>query len=213
LIVNPLTLNFGNSSEGKTLTVSKSNDNPLTDIDVTDDADWLTVTAELVDGEGLGTYLVTVNRNGLQDGPYYGTITFESSENDVDLSVTMYKGAVAVTGDAGFHYVLLIDADNYLARYQDEVFTTNGSYVYNFPSVAEGEYIVFAGTDSDNDLYIGDAGESSGAYISLDQPKIIRVNKNLGGIDFSTSFNIDLPTGLSSDTVKHEPGVRKMGTQ
>ncbi len=122
----------------------------------------------------------------------------------------MYTGVVTVTGDSGFHYVLLIDADTYLARYQDEVFATNGSYAYNFPSVEEGNYIVFAGTDSDNDFFIGDAGESSGAYISLDQPIIIRVEKNLSGIDFITSFNIDLPVELSTGTATHKSGVKRM---
>jgi len=213
LIVNPLTLNFGNSSEDKTLTVSKSNDNPLTDIDVTDDAGWLTITADAVDGEGLGTYTVAVDRNGLPDGPYYGTITFESSQNSVDISVTMYQGIVAVAGDSGFHYVLLIDVDTNLSFYQEEISAANGLYTYRFDSVAQGNYIVFAGTDSDNDFYLGDSGESSGAYISMDQPTIIRVDKNLSGIDFNTSFNLNLPTELSTDTVKSESCVRRMGTR
>ncbi len=213
LTVNPLTLNFGNSSENKTLTVSKSNDNPLTDIDVTDDADWLTITADAVDGEGIGTYTVAVDSNGLPDGPYYGTITFESSQNSIDISVTMYQGTVAVAGDSGFHYVLLIDVDTNLSFYQEEISASNGLYTYRFDSVAQGNYIVFAGTDSDNDFYLGDSGESSGAYISMDQPTIIRVDKNLSGIDFNTSFNLNLPTELSTDTVKPESRVRRMGTR
>jgi serine protease len=123
----------------------------------------------------------------------------------------MYTGFVAVSGDAGFHYVLLLDAETFLPRYQDEVFTTNGSYAYKFSSVEEGDYIVYAGTDSDNDFFVGDAGESNGAYISLDQPTTIRVNKNLAGIDFSTSFNIDFPTGLSTDTIKKSRILERLG--
>jgi serine protease len=122
----------------------------------------------------------------------------------------MFVGDVIVTGDAGFHYVLLLDADTYIARYQDEVSATNGSYAYNFDAVAEGNYIVFAGTDSDNDLYIGDSGESTGAYISLDQPVIINVDENLVGIDFNTSFNLDLPTDLSIGSGNSKSGVRRM---
>lgn len=210
MLVNPLSLNFGNSSEEMLLTVEKSSSNSLAVQSVSDNADWLTVTADLIDGDGLGTYIVAVNRDGLPDGPHYATITFESSENDVDLSVTMYKGLVTVTGDSGFHYVLLIDANTNRVRDQDEALATNGSYAYKFASVEEGDYIVFAGTDSDNDFLIGDAGESSGVYISSDQPTVIRVNKNLGGIDFHTSFNLDLPTGLSSNTVNHPLGMKRL---
>ena len=217
LIVNPLSLNFGNSAEELLLTADKSNNNNLTVQSISANAEWLTVTADVVDEDGFGTYRVTVDRDGLPDGPYYATITFESSENDVEISVTMYTGFVTVTGDTGFHYVLLVDLDTFLVYDQVEVFTTNGSYAYKFTSVEEGDYLVYAGTDSDNDFFIGDAGESSGAYISLDQPTIIRVNKNLGSIDFNTSFNIDLPTDLSIDTsthtVKYPRILKRLGTK
>jgi serine protease len=210
LLVNPLSLNFGNSTVDKTLTVSKSNDNALSVQSFSDDADWLVVTETSVDGEGMGTYTVTVDRTGLPDGPYYATISFVSSENTVDIPVTMFEGVVTVAGDSGFHYVLLLDANTYQARYQDEVSVFNGAYSYSFPSVAEGSYIVFAGTDSDNDLYIGDSGESIGAYISLDQPQIISVDQDLSGINFNTSFNLDLPTSLSTDNGKKESGLRRL---
>jgi serine protease len=215
MIVNPLSLNFGSLSEEKTLKVTKSNtSNPLTVESVTDNADWLTVTPDPGDySDGIGTYTVTVDRAFLPDGPYYGTITFESSKNSVDISVTMYQGDVTVGGDSGYHYILLIDADTYQSLYQEEVSATNGSYVYRFASVVEGDYIVFAGTDSDNDFYIGDSGESTGAYISLDQPVTIRVDENLSGIDFNTSFNLNLPMDLSTDNGKSEAPVRRMGTR
>ena len=211
MVVNPLSLNFGNSTTQKTLTVGKSSDNALTVQSFTDNADWLTVAANPdVDAEGLGTYTVTVDRTGLPDGPYYATISFVSSDNTVDISVTMFEGVVIVTGDAGFHYVLLLDADTYITRYQDEVSASNGTYSYNFDAVAEGRYIVFAGTDSDNDLYIGDSGESTGAYISLDQPITINVDEDLFNIDFNTSFNLNLPTDLSTGNGNSKAGVRRI---
>ena len=82
------------------------------------------------------------------------------TENDVEVSVIMHQGIVSMAGDSGFHYVLLLDGTTFDTMYQDEVSPNNGSYAYNFPSVAEGNYIVFAGTDSDNDYTIGDSGEA-----------------------------------------------------
>jgi hypothetical protein len=57
---------------------------------------------------------------------------------------------------------------------------------------------VFAGTDSDNDYYIGDSGEATGAFISLDQPSIITLKNHVSGINFSTSFNLKLPGAVSA---------------
>jgi len=195
LIVTPTSINFGNSSANRTITVSKSNDNPLSVDDVVVTAAWLSVTPDAeVDEEGLGTYTIAVDRTGLPDGPYWATITFASIENSVDVPVTMYNGVVEVPGNSGFHYVLLLDSETYSTFYQEEVFASNGSYSYSFTSVVPGDYIVFAGTDSDNDLFVGDSGESTGAYISLDQPTAIRVDRNLSNIDFNTTFNLNLPT-------------------
>ena len=125
----------------------------------------------------------------------------------------MFVGVVIVTGDAGFHYVLLIDADTDSPPQQYEVSAFNGSYTYNFASVAEGNYFIFAGTDSDNDIFIGDAGESIGAYISLDQPTVISVNQDLSNIDFNTSFKLNLPTDLSNDNGISGSGMRRMETK
>ena len=66
-------------------------------------------------------------------------------------------------------------------------------------SAPAGEYILFAGTDSDNDYMVGDPGESSGAYISMDQPRVIRLNRDRSGFNFTTSFNLNLPTTLTGD--------------
>jgi len=204
LLVDSVSLNFGNITTQKTVSLTKSNNDALTVNKVVVDADWLTVTADAsVDAEGIGDYLVAVDRTDIVDGPYYTTITFESTQNSVDVLVIMYQGPVSVVGDTGFHYVLLLDAKTFRSMHQDNVAVSNGEYAYYFPSVTEGNYIVFAGTDSDNDLYIGDSGEATGAYISLDQPAVIGVNRDLSNIDFNTTFNINisadhLPTEFSS---------------
>jgi len=212
LVIDPRSVNFGNSTSDKILTVSNSNENnTLTIQTITDNADWLSVTEDPeVDADGLGTYTVTVNRSDLPEGPYYATISFVSSENTVDVSVTMFVGDVIVTGDAGFHYVLLINADTFYIHDQIEVSAVNGSYTYDFASVVEGNYFIFAGTDSDNDIFIGDSGESIGAYLSLDQPTAISVNQDLSNIDFNTSFKLNLPTDFSINNVNPGSGIRRM---
>ena len=110
----------------------------------------------------------------------------------------MIKGEVAVAGNAGYHYILLIDPLTFVSVDQYDVPTpVGGIYTYSLQAPA-GKYILFAGTDSDNDYTIGDAGEASGAYISMDQPVEVTLDRNLTGYNFTTTFNINLPTASSA---------------
>jgi serine protease len=73
-----------------------------------------------------------------------------------------------------------------------------GIYSYQFENVDYGKYLVFAGSDPDNNGIICDAGEACGAYIALDNPSELKVDTDRSGIDFGSDYKIDLPTGLSN---------------
>lgn len=194
LFVSPASLNFGSTTENLTLSAVKKGDGDLVLLSISDNADWLAVTPDGVDADNLGTYNVSVDRANLSDGPYYATIIFESDSNTVEVGVTMYQGDISTTGNLGLHYILLLDTlDDNTPVDQEEVSPWNGLYPYSFTSVDKGTYSIYAGTDSDNDGYIGDAGEAIGAYISLDQPVEINVDSNLSNLDFTSSFNVNLP--------------------
>jgi len=199
LFVTPLTLNFGAANTTLTFTAENFGVDPLTvEPPAISDAEatWLVVDDAFDDDEQAGTYTVEVLRDGLADGPYATTIILESSENTVEISVSMQQG-VPTGGDAGYHYVLLLDPETFRTVAQYDVSApVNGNYPFNLKAPA-GEYILFAGTDADNDYTVGDPGESAGAYISMDQPRIIRLNRDRSGYNFTTSFNLNLPTTLT----------------
>ncbi len=210
LFVSPGSLNFGSATENLTLTAAKEGDGALSLLSVTDNADWLTVTPDGVDADNLGTYTVSADRTNLSDGPYYATIIFESDSNTVEVGVTMYQGDISAIGNLGFHYILLLDTlDDNTPVDQLGVSPLNGLYPYSFTSVADGTYSIYAGTDSDNDGYIGDAGEAIGAYISLDQPVEINVDSNLSNLDFTSSFNVNLPNSMFNKDF----GIKRLGME
>ena len=213
LVVNPGSLNFGGALTNVVLAAQNGGGGTLTVSGVTDDEDWLTVSATDVGTNGLGSYTATVNRTGLADGTYTATITFTSSENTVLVAVIMQVGGDAGTGDAGYHYVLLLDPDTFETIDQVGVEVSNGRYAYSFTDVSSGIYEIYAGTDSDNDFFIGDAGEASGAYMSLDQPVSISVNKNLTGLDFSTEFSVNLPTQPAGGEPARGPLLRRINVK
>jgi serine protease len=104
----------------------------------------------------------------------------------------MLKATSTSDSNAGFHYILLLDPNTFENLHQVVAEAQNGNYTFQFTEIPEGDYILYAGTDLDNDFAIGDAGEAAGAYLSLDQPVLLNVTGNLSGLDFSTGFSTDL---------------------
>ena len=99
LRVDPDGLNFGFLASELHVTASNGGNDqePLTVTGMSftsdDGAPWLTVTPESVDAAGLGTYRATVDRSGLADGLYTGTIVFASDPTTtVDVAVIMQVG-------------------------------------------------------------------------------------------------------------------------
>jgi serine protease len=194
LSVSPSTISFGTAFSSSTLRLTKLGDvdATLSVTSISDDSDWLNVIPDQIDGDGLGTYTVEVDRTGLAGGFYGGVIAFVSSENTVNVPVGMLVSPVGRSVDAGYHYVLLLDPATYETLEQVDATLDDGVYRFSFSNVGEGDYLLYAGTDLDNDSVIGDRGNALGAYPSIDQPTVIHPDKNLGGLDFRTEFNINL---------------------
>ncbi|MCP5197779.1 MAG: S8 family serine peptidase [Gammaproteobacteria bacterium] len=194
LAVSPLALNFGTFSNSQTLTVLNGGTGELTVNAPTEDSGgWLQVTPTQIDANGTGTYAVAVNRTDLADGVYSATLSFNSNANTVQVKVIMQVANDLRTGEVGQQYVLLVDPDTRetvaeatVARQPD------GSYAYTFRRVPQGTYQVFTGSDSNNDLFICDTGESCGAYLTTDSPITIKVRRNRRGLDFVSGHIVNL---------------------
>ncbi len=194
LIADPAMIDLGNSISTAILNIEKTGsvESPLIVDSLIDDADWLSVESETVDDDGLGTYRVSVARTGLADGAFGGLITIVSSINTVYVPVYMQVGSDDQFADAGHHYVLLLDPETHDALEEVQATLIDGIYHFSFSNVAKGQYLLYAGSDMDNDSVLGDVGNAFGAYISIDQPSVITVDKNASGLNFRTEFNINL---------------------
>jgi len=197
LRADPPALNFGSSGTAADVELSNAggDDRVLTvestEVATVDGGAWLSVSPASVDAEGLGRYRVDVDRAGLTAGIYSGTLRFVSSENDIEIAVLMQVGTFAAGAlDAGRHFVLLVDPDSLETVAAQALNVSNGVYRYRFDDVEPGEYLVFAGTDFDNDLTICDPGEACGAYLTLDQPQRIVFDDDMRALDFGTGFGL-----------------------
>jgi hypothetical protein len=71
---------------------------------VADDQPWLTVTTQSVDGSGLGSYVIGIDRTSLANGNYGGTVTFTTSAGTLDVPVNMIVDASIPEAAAGTLY-------------------------------------------------------------------------------------------------------------
>lgn len=148
------------------------------------DVPWLTV-----EGADLGSYRVIVDRSGLADGRYEGSITFQGSpDDDLVVPVRLRVAMASIDSDAGFHYVILADPDSGEVLLQETVAAVDGGYAFSFEAVPEGEYELYAGTDMNNNFLVCDEVEACGLFPTLDSPGILVVDRNLDGIEFVTGF-------------------------
>jgi serine protease len=198
-------LNFGTFANSLPLSISNAGTGELriTGVSVSDNAPWLTVTAEQVDANGVGSYSVNVDRDQLAVGSYSATITIDSTDVDnrrpvIDVILQQPDPSSLTGGNAGLHYVLLIDVATGDV-FEDAVTAENGLYPFSFTQVPAGRYQLIAGSDSDNDFFICDPGEACGAWPVLDsQLPIIEIIQDVSGLRFSSTYNTGIISTESS---------------
>lgn len=218
LIAEPTSINFGIGRQAIDLILRNAGGSSTTlNVNLpTPSENWLIITPMAnIGSDGLGTYSVTIDDSGLSDGVYSASIDITSDANDALVSVTMQVGIVsAQAGDAGFHYVLLRDAETLDTIDQDEVaYDGSGGYSYRFTDVPVGSYKIYAGTDSDNDNGIGDAGEAFGAYQTVDQPITIDLSGNISGLDFTTGFDVTVPAQRATGMLINRPLLKRLNSK
>jgi serine protease len=74
--------------------------------------------------------------------------------------------------------------------------------------VPQGEYRLYAGSDIDNDDNICGAGETCGAYPSLDNTVLLTIDSDRGGLDFDLVNPVDMSAAAdvgSSDELANGP--------
>ena len=194
--VNPRTVNFDAVISELSVTVSRIGTGAIS-VSSGKNADWLTVVGDSVDGAGFGRYIIRVDRSSSslrQEGTYQAVVIFTSSSGtSVSVSVTVQVRANSTTYDAGYHYVLLYNVDNFAIEDVVGVRASGGYYQYAFNNVPPGKYMVIAGSDRNNDAYIDDGGEAFGAYPTINQMVVIdAADGNRNDLDFTTNLILSI---------------------
>ncbi|MDG2045789.1 MAG: S8 family serine peptidase [Halioglobus sp.] len=205
LTASTSTLNFGNETTALTILLRNGGKGDLQVESLSVSAPWLEIVAAEVDSNGLGEYEVIVDRTNLSPGVYAADITIQSSENNLAVRILAAEGGINTGLDLGVIYILLYDPlrDDVIA--QTSAQSNQADYPFQFPDVPAGSYEIIAGTDTDNDLFICDAGEACGAWLTTDQPIQIEVNSDLKDLNFPVGYLVSIP---AANTVK-QSGLHK----
>jgi len=205
LTASPGRLDFGLTEDVLEFSLRKAGGGSLKVTEVTantsDGADWLLVTPKSVDADGLGSYTVMADRDGLADGLFEGSIEVRTeSLADLVTPVSLRVAAPDLAVDTVGHiYVLLLDADGEAIAAQG-VDLEGGGYNYGFDNVPAGEYRIAAGTDMNNDGFICGAGEACGAFPTLSLFESVRIDRDVADLNFTVGFRAQAgTTALGSD--------------
>jgi serine protease len=210
ITADPNQLTLGADS-GATLMLSNQGGESASITSFSNDTNWLTVSPDTIDGDGLGLYQITIDRTGLSDSSYLGTITFNiNTGENLKIQVSMLVGTLNNTGNAGKNYILLIDSNNEVIDQATPIISGNGIFNYRFTNVPAGLYQIVGGSDIDNDGFLCQLAETCGGYPTINALSNIEVsNTDISNLDFvmdilstfgssslSSDGNVILPQGF-----------------
>jgi subtilisin family serine protease len=202
--LSPSTLTFGTSTTSLSSQVSNFGSGLLQvgtlTVDTGGTGSWLSALA-IASGSSTSdtaSISVGVDRTGLADGSYAGTVTVDSNggQQVIDVALTVDSSSAPVNVDL---FVLLIDSTTLDSVAQAVVNPTTG-LVYSMPDLPAGNYYLVCGSDDDNDGFILGANDVYGGfYPSIDQPVVITLHahQTLAALDFPVANIVALvpPTG------------------
>lgn len=192
LVATPTAADFGETATTLDVALANRGSGNLTFVSATEtpNADWLTgnlIAATGGSGISDDRLELVVDRSGLANGVYATTVTVTFTDGinnfSADIEVRAQVGSSQVSADEIF--VLLIDANTFETLYQVQTNSTT-AFNFSFAGVTTGDYLLVAGTDRDNDDFLGDEGELFGAWPSFDTRQTVTVDgSSRGGLNFA----------------------------
>ena len=165
---------------------SKSSTVTITNIEI--DNSFVSV-ASPTSSDGLGDYIIRIDRTGLPPGDHMSSVKFVSNAGDKTLLISfeVLDPNKRYYGNAGNIYLHLTNIDTGEITKINVPEPLNGEYAFNFPYVAAGSYTLKASNDLENNGVLCEGVEGCG-YYGGDAETILEINADTAGIDFDLHY-------------------------
>ncbi|MEJ6682681.1 MAG: S8 family serine peptidase [SAR86 cluster bacterium] len=206
--VSPGRVSFGATITERNITLFNAGTGALSVTAFTPSSSRITVTPPS-DAAGVGAYTLTLNRDGATAGQYMESISITSNGGNTVVNVQYEIPSInqQVAGSVGELYVFLIDWNS--GEFTVQQYQSNaGQYEYRFTGVEPGVYFIIAGSDPDNDGFVGGSGEALGTYPNEDDPELIIANKSFDQLDFSVTYAIPLEVSSAAQAELTKKGMQ-----
>ena len=174
-VVFPSQLDFGSSVPSLILELSNEGDagSTLEVFGVGADDNNVFVEPLAINGSGLGTYSVTLDREGAAPGESEALVTFETSAGELTVPIRFFVEPERDPGDAGLIHVALLDSTSLEQVACSIALPDEGEYAVTFSEISGGDYLLVTGSDTDADGFICDQFEVCGASPTVRELELV----------------------------------------
>ena len=175
----------------------------ITGVTKSDDADWLAVTpAATLPADAPVTLALTVDRSPFAPGTRLSafiTVTSTAGEVSVPIIAAVPAAGAGAGGDVGPVYAVLVDTDTFEPVAVSTARAVDG-YALRFEAVPPGSYTLVAGTDRNQDGFVGDAGEAFGIFPTTTDPSAVVVpDGGVANVTIPVVEEVSLLAGAGGD--------------
>jgi len=182
----------------------------LTISQVSKSADNISVLAPETD-DGLGDYVITIDRTGLTEGVYQGSVEFSSNAGIRTLLIDYEELPSGVSEpNAGKLYTLLYNVETEEVEKQVSSVVSSGEYTFSISDVSAGVYALITGSDINNDSLICGPGEVCAVWPTMEDPDYIFANQALTGLTLNARYLSQIQGEASALDVSSNSKLKKI---
>ena len=210
LVLSNSTSNLGATGTQVVIQAINAGGGSLTISQVSKSADNISVLAPETD-DGLGDYVITIDRTGLAEGVYQGSVEFSSDAGIRTLLIDYEElPSDASEPNAGQLYTLLYNIETEEVEKEVSSVVSSGKYTFSISDVTAGVYALITGSDIDNDLFICGPGEVCAVWPTMEDPDLLFANQTLTDLDLNARYLSQIQGEASSLGASSSSKLRKI---
>jgi len=178
----------------------------LSIIEVTPTANEISI-APPDDPNGLGVYVISVDRTNLPAGSYSESVRFISNSGTKILDLHYEKlESGAIDPDGGKVYTLLYNMTTDTVEKQMSSTASSGTYSFSIDEIDPAVYRLIAGSDIDNDCEICGAGEACAIWPNHQEPDYLVANRSFTNVEMALRYETPIHAKAHSALVAATAG-------